>query len=93
LMQGRRLLHDTLARPLPAAVVAAPRQRFTLPSAVWLRGPLGPLIREGMDVLITRQWIEPRAAARLWSEWEGGQAHWSRVWALGVLGRFLAQSS
>lgn len=93
LMQGKRLLHDTLAQPLPAAVVGSPRRGFTLPCAVWLRGPLGPLAREGIDALVTRQWIDRDAAARVWSEWEGGQAHWSRVWALGVLGRFLEQSS
>ena len=93
LMQGKRLLHDTLAQPLPAAVVGSPRRGFTLPCAVWLRGPLGPLAREGIDALVARQWIDRDAAARVWSEWEGGQAHWSRVWALGVLGRFLEQSS
>ncbi len=93
LTRGKRLLHETLAQRLPAAVVAAPKRGFTLPFAVWLRGPLGPLTREGIDALVARQWIDPGAAARVWSEWEGGQAHWSRVWALGVLGRFIEQSS
>jgi asparagine synthase (glutamine-hydrolysing) len=92
LMPGKRLLHDTLALPLPAAVVAGPKRGFTLPFAVWLRGPLRAPVREGLDALVSRQWIAAAAAARTWSEWERGDAHWSRVWSLGILGRFLEQA-
>ena len=91
-MRGKRLLHETLALPLPAAVVSSPKRGFTLPFAVWLRGPLAAPTREGIDALVRQQWVDGAAASRVWSEWEHGQAHWSRVWGLGMLGRFLEQA-
>jgi asparagine synthase (glutamine-hydrolysing) len=91
LLAGKRLLRETL--PLPPPVVSSPKRGFTLPLEVWLRGPLRAPIREGLDILVTRQWIDAGAAARVWTEWERGQAHWSRVWALGTLGRFLGRAA
>jgi hypothetical protein len=29
----------------------------------------------------------------VWSDWERGRAHWSRVWALSVLGQFLQEAA
>jgi asparagine synthase (glutamine-hydrolysing) len=93
LLRGKRLLYDTLALPLPAAVVWAPKRGFTLPFSLWLRGPLRSVAREGIDALVTAQWIDAGAAAHVWSDWERGRAHWSRVWGLGVFGRFLEQAA
>lgn len=93
LARGKRLLHETLAAPLPEAVVSSPKRGFTLPFAVWLRGPLREMTREGIDALVARQWVDARAAERVWSEWDRGQAHWSRVWGLGILGRFLERTA
>jgi asparagine synthase (glutamine-hydrolysing) len=92
LQRGGRLLHETLAARLPTAVTDAPRRGSLLPCAVWLRGPLAAPMREGIDALVRQQWLDGAAASRLWSEWEHGHAHWSRVWALGILGRFLDQA-
>jgi asparagine synthase (glutamine-hydrolysing) len=89
---GKRLLVDSVPTALPAAVVDQPKRGFTLPFAAWLGGPLGGDIRDGIEALATRQWIARPAAAQVWDAWVGGQAHWSRVWALGMLGRFLEQS-
>jgi asparagine synthase (glutamine-hydrolysing) len=92
LASGKRLLCDSVPAPLPAAVVDQPKRGFTLPFAAWLHGPLGGDVRDGIEALAAREWITRAAAADAWTAWASGQAHWSRVWALGMLGRFLEQA-
>ena len=89
LMRGKRLLHETLARPLPTSVVDRPKQGFTLPFATWMSGELQPFVRSGMAHLAESGWIAPGVPDATWRAWQAGAAHWSRPWALGVLGEFL----
>ena len=91
LMRGKRLLADTLERPLPDAIVRHPKQGFTLPFGRWMAGELGPFVQDGMRRLSVAGWIEAGAPDRLWAQWRRGQCHWSRPWGLGVLGHFLCQ--
>jgi len=91
LMRGKRLLHETLARPLPRAAVDRPKQGFTLPFAEWMSGELQPFVRSGMAHLAASGWIAPGVPDETWRDWQSGAAHWSRPWALGVLGEFLRQ--
>ncbi len=91
LMRGKRLLHDTLERPLPAAIVNHPKQGFTLPFAQWMHGDLAPLVHDGLDRLAASGWITAAAPARVWNDWQRGVTHWSRPWGLSVLGHFLSQ--
>jgi asparagine synthase (glutamine-hydrolysing) len=91
LMRGKRLLHETLARPLPTSAVDRPKQGFTLPFAKWMSGELQPFVRSGMSHLAETGWIAPEVPDATWRAWQAGAAHWSRPWALGVLGEFLRQ--
>ena len=90
LMRGKRLLHESLARPLPDAIVKHPKQGFTLPFARWMRGDLAPLVRDGLQHLAAGGWISADAPDRIWADWQRGASHWSRPWGLSVLGHFLA---
>ena len=92
LMKGKRLLHETLARPLPADVTGRPKQGFTLPFANWMRGNLEDTVREGLETLAHNGWVDATAPDAVWTAFERGQAHWSRAWGLGMLGRFLAEA-
>jgi asparagine synthase (glutamine-hydrolysing) len=92
LMRNKRLLHETLTRPLPSAAIDRPKQGFTLPFAQWLAGDLQPFVRSGMAHLADQGWIAPGAADATWADWQRGATHWSRPWALGVLGAFLRQA-
>jgi len=92
LMRNKRLLHETLARPLPAAAVDRPKQGFTLPFAKWMGRDLEPFVRSGMSYLAECGWISADAPDDTWRAWRRGAAHWSRPWALGVLGEFLRQA-
>jgi asparagine synthase (glutamine-hydrolysing) len=90
LMRNKRLLHETLARPLPHDAVNRPKRGFTLPFATWMSGALQPFVRDGIAYLEQEQWIAAGAGTAAWEAWTRGGAHWSRPWALGVLGQFLS---
>ena len=92
LANGKRLLRDLVADRLPQSVLSHPKQGFTLPFQVWLRGPLGDVTRAGLDTLERQGWIAAGAGATVWQQWANGQAHWSRPWGLGILGRFLEEA-
>jgi asparagine synthase (glutamine-hydrolysing) len=92
LLKGKRLLHETLARPLPGDMTGRPKQGFTLPFADWMHGDLRDAVRDGLDTLARSGWVERAAPDGVWTAFERGQAHWSRVWGLGMLGRFLADA-
>jgi asparagine synthase (glutamine-hydrolysing) len=91
-MRNKRLLHETLKRPLPPEAVHRPKQGFTLPLAQWMSTELQPFVRSGMSYLADAGWIAPDAPDAQWNAWRSGAAHWSRPWALGVLGAFLRQA-
>ncbi len=89
LQKQKRLLFETLARPLPDSIVRRPKHGFTLPFEKWLGGALAPVARDGMLQLEGNGWLARGAADAVWSHWRAGTAHWSRPWGLGVLGHFL----
>ena len=89
LMRNKRLLHETLKRPLPSKAVDRPKQGFTLPFAQWMAADLQPFVRSGMAHLADSGWIAPGVPDATWRAWQRGAAHWSRPWALGMLGEFL----
>ncbi len=91
LMQGKRLLHETLDQPLPADIVNHPKQGFTLPFARWMRGELAPIVQEGLQRLADGGWVTPNTPDRVWTEWRNGVTHWTRPWGLSVLGHFLSR--
>jgi asparagine synthase (glutamine-hydrolysing) len=93
LVKGKRLLHESLARTLPSEIVAQPKRGFTLPFDTWMRGELRDTTREGLEALAAAGWLNASAPAAIWTAFEARQAHWSRVWGLGVLGRFLCEAA
>jgi asparagine synthase (glutamine-hydrolysing) len=92
LLRGKRVLYESVPRPLPRAVTDASKRGFTLPFAEWMRGALGEPVREGLRTLASRGWIAPHVPDAVWAEWLRGRAHWSRPWGLGMLGRFLEEA-
>jgi asparagine synthase (glutamine-hydrolysing) len=92
-MPNKRLLHETLHRPLPPAAVNRPKQGFTLPFAQWMSADLQPFVRSGMEHLATAGWIGAGVPDATWRAWQRGELHWTRPWALGLLGAFLQEPS
>jgi asparagine synthase (glutamine-hydrolysing) len=82
-------LREAFGRHLPAEVFTRRKMGFTLPFAVWMKGPWRQrieetLFRNGGDI-----WNREAA----WQVWQGflqGRVGWSRPWALYVLTRWAA---
>jgi asparagine synthase (glutamine-hydrolysing) len=93
LLEGKRLLYESLARPLSPAHIGRPKRGFTLPFDSWMRGGLRDVARQGLQSAVSLGWVNARAAADVWQDWERGRAHWSRAWGLSVLGLFLQEAA
>jgi asparagine synthase (glutamine-hydrolysing) len=91
LLEGKRLLHESLPK-LPD-VVRQPKRGFTLPFDTWMRGGLRETTLRGIESSVALGWINARAAAAVWGDFERGRAHWSRAWGLSVLGQFLQEAA
>jgi asparagine synthase (glutamine-hydrolysing) len=92
LLEGKRLLHETLPT-LPQGIAGRPKRGFTLPFDTWMRGGLRETALRGIESAVALGWVNARAAAAVWGDWERGRAHWSRVWGLSVLGQFLQEAA
>src|SRR5262245_37456156 len=91
LLHGKRLLLASLPR-VPDGI-AGPKRGFTLPFDKWMRGGLRETALRGLESTVALGWVNARAAAAVWSDWERGRAHWSRAWSLSVLGQFLQEAA
>ena len=92
LLEGKRLLHQSLPA-LPQDVAGRPKRGFTLPFDAWMRGGLRETSLRGIESAVALGWVNARAAAAVWGDWERGRAHWSRAWGLSVLGQFLQEAT
>lgn len=92
----KRLLVESLDGLLPDDIVYRPKQGFSLPFAVWMRGHLREFCeaRLGQDGLAGRDIFQPRAVQELWSAFLSGRgdASWSRLWVLVVLEEWLERN-
>jgi asparagine synthase (glutamine-hydrolysing) len=89
LLRDKQVLRRWLAPDLPASVVRKPKQGFLLPFDRWIDGPMRDLVRGGLAELGSSGWLAPGVPDAVWSDWQARRIHWSRVWGLAVLGRFL----
>jgi asparagine synthase (glutamine-hydrolysing) len=91
LLHRKRLLRQMIETPSLHATLAKPKRTFTLPMAMWIRGPLADFTRTSMQALERDSWLNSGYSESIWSEFAAGRAHWSRVWALGVLGHYVSR--
>jgi asparagine synthase (glutamine-hydrolysing) len=92
LLEGKRLLRESLPK-IPDGIGAGPKRGFTLPLDSWMRGGLRERTLRGIESAVALGWVNARGAAAVWTDWERGRAHWSRAWALSVLGQFLEEAA
>jgi len=92
LLHGKHLLQRSVPRR-SHEIAAGPKRGFTLPFDSWMRGGLRETALRGVESTVALGWVNARAAATVWSDWERGRAHWSRAWSLSVLGQFLREAA
>jgi asparagine synthase (glutamine-hydrolysing) len=80
---AKRRLREAPHPAVPERLWNRPKQGFTLPFDHWLR--TGAISLPMPD----HPWFEAKAVQRLLQHFAEGRVHWSRVWALLVLGQFL----
>jgi asparagine synthase (glutamine-hydrolysing) len=81
---AKRRLREAPRPPVPDALWRRPKQGFTLPFEAWLRSGGIPLD------LPEHPWLRGDAVRSVARDFERGRVHWSRLWALLVLGSFLS---
>jgi asparagine synthase (glutamine-hydrolysing) len=80
---AKRALREAPRPPVPEALWRRPKRGFTLPFDTWLRSGRLPTDLPAPGVL------EAREVERVILDFRRGRIHWSRVWALLVLARYL----
>lgn len=92
----KRLLVESLDGLLPDEIVRRPKQGFTLPFAVWMRGALRTFCEErlGPERLGSRGIFDVAQVRKLWGDFQEGRAHvsWSRLWVLVALEEWLERN-
>ena len=89
LLRGKRLLHETLAKPLPSEVTNRPKQGFVLPFEKWMRGDLEPIVRDGLEDLVRSGFVRDGVADEICGRWQRREISWTRPWGLAVIGHFI----
>lgn len=83
----KSLLLRAVKDDLPPQVTARrTKQGFTFPFDLWMRGVLRKRVRDVISQVKQQPWINAAAVDKMLYQYEAGQLHWSRVWALVALG-------
>jgi asparagine synthase (glutamine-hydrolysing) len=81
------MLADAVQDLLPASIRARrDKQGFTMPFEEWMRGPLRARVEDLLREAIRIHRLNASQVLRVWRRFLAGRSHWSRVWALAVLG-------
>lgn len=92
----KRLLVESLDGLLPPEVVHRPKQGFTLPFDLWMRGAMRAFCEErlGADRINSRTLLRSDQVQRLWRRFldKGPDVTWSRLWVLVVLEEWLERN-
>jgi asparagine synthase (glutamine-hydrolysing) len=78
-MKGFRqkyLLKRSQAAHLPAALLERKKQGFNAPVSSWLEGPLHELGRSATETPRMKEWFDPAAVERLWTEHRARKRDW-----------------
>ena len=88
---GKGILRRLLRRELPS-LPDRRKTAFRVPAADWLRGPLAPILRDGLSsgALYQEEWVSRAPVERMVSEHLAGRHDWTPVlWPLVVLAFWL----
>ncbi|HEY9155998.1 MAG TPA: asparagine synthase-related protein, partial [Opitutaceae bacterium] len=90
-------LAEAVADILPPKLAERPKRGFTLPFAIWMRGPLRPFLDETFSTssLERSGFLNTTAVQALWQQFlrEDDPRSWSRLWSLAILTAFLRRAA
>lgn len=91
----KRALADATRGIVPEAIKQRPKQGFTLPFPLWMRGALRPFLDEvfSTTAIAACPWLQADAVKQLWQQFINGTDNraWSRVWTVAMLIQFCRQ--
>ncbi|MFL6519318.1 MAG: asparagine synthase (glutamine-hydrolyzing) [Chthoniobacterales bacterium] len=82
------LLVEACRDLLPASVYDRPKAGFVLPMKQWMRGPLASFVDEGLRETIERRLLPEVFVNELRANFQSERLHWTRLWAMVVLGHY-----
>jgi asparagine synthase (glutamine-hydrolysing) len=86
--RGKHCFREALRGRLPAQVLDGAKRGFDTPLAAWVRGPLGPQVREAIEDLPC-EWLDREVLRRtLRAHFSGTRDHSRLLWSMLVLDRW-----
>jgi asparagine synthase (glutamine-hydrolysing) len=83
------LLRRAAEDVLPSETARGAKRGFILPMDRWMRGPLRPLVADGLAALEACRALPAADTRALGRRFEARRLPWARLWALAVLGHWL----
>ena len=85
------LLTSSLAQRLPSEVELGPKRGFTFPLEIWIRDHFESDFFEVLGDSGVTTFLDRDSIKSVWSSYASGQIHWSVVWNLYSLARWLRE--
>jgi asparagine synthase (glutamine-hydrolysing) len=82
------LLVEACRDLLPPSVYDRPKAGFVLPMKQWMRGPLSSFVDEGLRETVERRLLPEVFVNKLRANFQRERLHWTRLWAMVVLGHY-----
>ncbi|MDD5260576.1 MAG: asparagine synthase (glutamine-hydrolyzing) [Methylacidiphilales bacterium] len=90
--ETKALLVESCRDLIPETIYDRPKMGFALPMDKWIRGPLNQFSMEGLQYAQHQLDLDPDKVNLLLDSFSKRKLHWSRLWALIVLGWYLHNS-
>jgi asparagine synthase (glutamine-hydrolysing) len=82
---NKPLLVEAIGDSLIEEAARRPKRGFSFPMAKWIHERNGAMRERAMATQV----LDREVVGKIWSAFEGGRMHWSRAWALVVLGAII----
>jgi len=79
---GKKVVRDVAKQYVSPESLASKKKGFGLPVERWMRGALGPLVKDKLDALGDRAWINRDEVEHRYSLFNAGNLEYRSIWAL-----------
>jgi asparagine synthase (glutamine-hydrolysing) len=90
---AKSLLIESMRDLLPPEIYQRRKMGFELPMPVWIKGPLNDFALSGLRHAVERGIISEQHTQALYGAFASGELHWTKLWAVVVLGWYLKKES